>query len=95
MKKLLASVATLATLALPAQALDLSAMNAAERDAFGQAVRSYLLENPESSSKPMSCISSNRLSWKRPMINCWSVSWHRALFEDDRDFEAATPKATS
>lgn len=34
-------------LAAPAAALDLSAMTEAERAAFGQAVRSYLLENPE------------------------------------------------
>ncbi|GGE09744.1 Protein-disulfide isomerase [Gemmobacter megaterium] len=34
-------------LAAPASALDLSAMSATERTAFGQAVREYLLENPE------------------------------------------------
>jgi protein-disulfide isomerase len=35
------------TLALPAQALDLSAMTEAEREAFRAEVRAYLLENPE------------------------------------------------
>ncbi|NIZ14005.1 DsbA family protein [Phaeobacter sp. HF9A] len=36
------------TLSAPAgRALDLSAMSATEKDAFGDAVRSYLLENPE------------------------------------------------
>ncbi len=34
-------------LAAPAAALDLTAMTGAERAAFGQAVRDYLLENPE------------------------------------------------
>lgn len=34
-------------LAMPAGALDLEAMTPAESDAFGEAVRSYLLENPE------------------------------------------------
>lgn len=34
-------------LAAPASALDLSAMSPTERTAFGQAVREYLLENPE------------------------------------------------
>ncbi len=33
--------------AAPAVALDLSAMTDAERDAFGEAVREYLMENPE------------------------------------------------
>ena len=43
---LLGALAAL-TLALPAQALDLSAMTDAERDAFRAEVRAYLLENPE------------------------------------------------
>lgn len=45
--RLAASATTALALALPAQAFDISAMNDAERDAFGAAVRSYLLENPE------------------------------------------------
>ncbi len=36
-----------ALLGAPAQALDLSAMTPAEREAFGAQVREYLLENPE------------------------------------------------
>ena len=43
---LLAALAAL-TLAAPAAALDLSAMSAAEREAFRAEVRAYLLENPE------------------------------------------------
>jgi protein-disulfide isomerase len=43
---LLAALAAL-TLAAPAQALDLSAMTEAEREAFRAEVRAYLLENPE------------------------------------------------
>jgi len=38
---------TALTLALPAQAFDVSAMSEAERDAFRSEVRAYLLENPE------------------------------------------------
>ncbi|CUH80585.1 Protein-disulfide isomerase [Tritonibacter multivorans] len=37
----------LSLLATPLAAFDIDSMNSAERDAFGQAVRSYLLENPE------------------------------------------------
>ena len=37
----------LSLLASPLAAFDLDSMNSAERDAFGQAVRAYLLENPE------------------------------------------------
>ena len=37
----------LALLGAPAQALDLSNMSAAEREAFGVQVREYLMENPE------------------------------------------------
>ena len=43
---LLGALAAVA-LALPAQALDLSAMTEAEREAFRAEVRAYLLENPE------------------------------------------------
>lgn len=49
MKSLLAtaaSLATMAALAAPAQALDLNAMTEAEKEAFGKAVRSYVMENP-------------------------------------------------
>lgn len=45
--RLAASAATALTLALPAQAFDITTMSADERAAFGEAVRSYLLENPE------------------------------------------------
>lgn len=44
-----ASLATAALLVLapPAQAFDLNAMSAAEREAFGAQVRAYLMENPQ------------------------------------------------
>lgn len=41
------STALATALALPAAALDLSAMTEAEKAAFGAAVRDYLMENPE------------------------------------------------
>ncbi|MDO5613855.1 MAG: DsbA family protein [Paracoccus sp. (in: a-proteobacteria)] len=44
MKRLIAALLLTAT---PAMALDLSAMTDAEKAAFGQAVRDYLMENPE------------------------------------------------
>lgn len=43
----LATTAALALGGLPAQALDLGAMSAEERAAFGAEVRAYLMENPE------------------------------------------------
>ncbi|NDR56446.1 DsbA family protein [Aliiruegeria sabulilitoris] len=47
MKSLLPAAVLAAGLALPASALDLNAMNDAEREAFRAEVRDYLLENPE------------------------------------------------
>ncbi|MCT8160299.1 DsbA family protein [Pseudoruegeria sp. SHC-113] len=44
---LLAATSAMALAAAPASALDLSAMTEAERSAFREEVRSYLLENPE------------------------------------------------
>lgn len=43
----LAALAFAALFGAPAAALDLSAMNAAEKAAFGEAVKAYLMENPE------------------------------------------------
>ncbi|SOB98358.1 protein-disulfide isomerase [Rhodobacter sp. JA431] len=43
----LAAFALSTALALPAAAFDLSAMSPAEKEAFGGAVRDYLMENPE------------------------------------------------
>ncbi|MCF6432562.1 DsbA family protein [Leisingera sp. MMG026] len=42
-----AAATALALLSTPAQALDLSNMSEAEREAFGEQIRAYLLENPE------------------------------------------------
>lgn len=48
MKRHLLAATTIAlSLTLPAQALDISAMNADEREAFRSEIRDYLLENPE------------------------------------------------
>ena len=46
-RTLLAATTLTATLALPAAAFDIDAMTPAERDAFRNEVRDYLLENPE------------------------------------------------
>lgn len=45
--RLLAAAAATVTLAMPAAAFDLSAMTEAERSAFGEEVRAYLMENPQ------------------------------------------------
>lgn len=47
MLKPILAATLLATTALPVAAFDLSAMSEAERAAFGEAVRDYLMENPE------------------------------------------------
>lgn len=47
MRKFLATSALATTLALPAAAFDIDSMTDAEREAFGEAVRAYLLENPQ------------------------------------------------
>lgn len=46
-RPLIPALALAAALSLPAQAFDLEAMSAAEREAFRAEIRSYLLENPE------------------------------------------------
>lgn len=47
MRPLLPALGLMAALATPAAALDLAAMSDAEKAAFGEAVRAYLMENPQ------------------------------------------------
>lgn len=47
MKRLMLGVASAALMTLPALATDIGDMNAAERQAFREEVRAYLLENPQ------------------------------------------------
>lgn len=91
MKKLLATVATLATFTLPAQAFDISAMSPAEKDAFGAAVRSYLLENPEVILEAYQ-IYEQRQALAEAASDQEKIKTHTAaLFDDSRAWEAGNP----
>ncbi|MFD1796015.1 DsbA family protein [Paracoccus aurantiacus] len=59
MKSLIAALLLTAT---PALALDLDAMNDAEKQAFGSAVREYLMENPEVLIEAMNALEQRRLA---------------------------------
>jgi protein-disulfide isomerase len=97
MKKLLAGAATLATLALPAmtgpaQALDLSTMNAAEKEAFGAAVRSYLLENPQVIVEAYEIYQEREAEFEAARDQNTIKQLAPALFNDDRAWEAGNPE---
>lgn len=91
MKKLLASVATCAALALPAQALDVTSMSETERDAFGKAVRSYLLENPEVIVEAYEIYQQRQAEFEAANDQVKIRQLAPALFEDDRAWEAGNP----
>ena len=52
--------AALIGLALPAHAFDLNSMSADEKEAFGKAVREYLVKTQKPFSKPLKCFVSAR-----------------------------------
>ncbi|WP_208352840.1 DsbA family protein [Pseudaestuariivita rosea] len=83
---------TALTLALPAQALDLDNMTDAERDAFGQAVRSYLLENPEVLSEVVQELE-NRQAIAQAAQDQEMISANaEAIFGDDHSWVGGNPE---
>lgn len=92
MKNLLAGAATLATLALPAQALDLSKMTADEQAAFGSAVRSYLLENPQVIVEAYEIYQSRQAEFEAARDQNTITRLAPMLFGDDRAWEAGNPE---
>ncbi|MCG7492020.1 DsbA family protein [Thalassobius sp. Cn5-15] len=97
MKKLLAGALTLATLALPAmtvpaQALDLSEMDAAEQQAFGAAVRSYLLENPQVIVEAYEIYQDRQAEFEAQRDQNTIARVAPMLFEDERAWETGNPE---
>ncbi|MEO0390008.1 MAG: DsbA family protein [Pseudomonadota bacterium] len=79
-------------LAMPALALELSEMDADERAAFGDAVRAYLLENPEVIFEAVA-IMEQRQAEAEASADLELVAQNReALFEDARSWVGGNPE---
>lgn len=92
MKKLLATVATLATLALPAQAFDVNAMTPAEEEAFGKAVRAYIMQNPSIIVEAYELFQQQQAELEAANDQQLVRQLASVLFEDGRDWEAGNPE---
>ncbi len=88
MKKLIAALLLTAT---PALALDLDSMSDGERDAFGAAVREYLLENPEVLIEAMNALEQRRLAEESKNDATMLAQLQSEIYEDGHSWEGGNP----
>lgn len=90
-RAMLPALGTVFCLALPAQALDLDAMSDAERDAFGTAIRDYLLENPQVIMEAVAVLESRDQAAQEQMDRDLIAANKADLFEDDQSWVGGNP----
>ncbi|HEY0276615.1 MAG TPA: DsbA family protein [Paenirhodobacter sp.] len=78
--------------ALPAGAVDLSAMTASEKAAFGQAVRDYLMQNPEVLVEAINALEQRQQASAQQTDKAIVQSNQRAIFTDPDDWVGGNPK---
>lgn len=88
MKRLIAALLLTAT---PAVALDLSAMSEAEKAAFGDAVREYLMANPEVLVESINVLEERRVASEAENDVALVASNHDAIFEDGHSWVGGNP----
>ncbi|MCH2164137.1 MAG: DsbA family protein [Marinovum sp.] len=90
-KRLISTATALAVLSTPVAAFDLDAMSKAERDAFGKAVRGYLLENPEVIMEAVRVLE-DRQAAETAQNDVAMVEAHKAaLFDDGYSYVGGNP----
>lgn len=92
MKTTLTALTLSAALALPAAAFDLSAMTDAERDAFGTAVRSYLMENPEVIIEAVNALEAKQAQQQASLDDTLVQVHAEALFNDPNSWVGGNPE---
>ena len=91
MKTILAALAALAALALPAAALDLTDLDAAEREALHAEIRAYLLDNPEVIMEAVAVLE-QRQAAEQAQGDAQVVATNAdALFHDDHSWVGGNP----
>ena len=88
MKKLLAALLLTAT---PALSLDLGAMTDAEKEAFGAAVRDYLVENPEVMVEVMTALEEQRLAQEAENDSVMLSQLEDQIYNDDNSWVGGNP----
>ena len=82
MKRFLKLLAMMVTFSTPAVALDLSSMTEDEKDAFGVAVREYLLENPELIIEVIQVLETQRVADEARGDRDLAIAFEDDLFND-------------
>src|SRR5690606_22201043 len=80
--------------ALPALAFDPAAMSDAERAAFGQAVRDYLMENPEVLVEAITVLEQRRMAEEADNDLALVAANHEAIFADGHSWGGGNPKGS-
>lgn len=94
MLKPLAAALMLGATALPALAFDPTAMTEAERTAFGDAVRAYLMENPEVLVEAISVLEQRRLAEEAGNDQALVAANHDAIFSDGHSWVGGNPEGS-
>lgn len=92
--RLIKALALTAALAAPAHALDLNNMSESESAAFGDAVRAYLLENPELIVEVISVLEQRREQASLQADRQLVLAQADELFDDGYSYVAGNPDAT-
>ncbi|MGR3592896.1 MAG: DsbA family protein [Limimaricola soesokkakensis] len=91
LRSLIRALPVTLALAGPAAALDLEAMTDAERDAFGDQVRAYLLENPEVLMEAIAVLDQRQAEAAAQGDSAMIASHAEALFENEGDWVGGNP----
>ncbi len=91
MKAILAAAALTLSAAIPASALDLSAMNEDEKKAFGEAVREYLMANPEVLLESINVLEVRRAEQEVENDKQLVANFQKELFEDGHSWVGGNP----
>lgn len=86
------ALAALTMATVPARALDLSAMTAAERAAFGTAVREYLMQNPEVLVEAINELESRQQAAAAQNDTALVATYAKELFEDPNAWVGGNPE---
>lgn len=92
LKYLLTALATCLALAVPAKATDLTDMSEVERKAFGEAVRSYLLDHPEVIIEVISVLETRQTEAAEQTDRHMAEAYADALFNDGYSYVGGNPE---
>lgn len=90
MKSVLSAL-MLSAMALPAAAFDITEMSETERGAFGQAVRAYLMENPEVLVEAITALEQRRLADEAQNDVAMIAANQEAIFNDKHSWVGGNP----